>query len=117
MSYVDLNPIRAKLADRPETSDFTSIQDCIRNYKQKLEQTGDCEEVSNTGPHRLIPFIGGEHHENASGLNFSLPDYLELTDRAGRDISEDKSGAIHSNLAQIAYSGEAEHLFWVNVNT
>jgi hypothetical protein len=34
-------------------------------------------------------------------LNFSLPDYLELTDWAGRAIREDKSGAIPSELAPI----------------
>jgi hypothetical protein len=101
MSYVDLNPIRAKLADRAEESDFTSIQDRIRYYKKQLERTGDREEASNTGPDHLIPLVGGEHQDKTSGLNFSLPDYLELTDWAGRAIREDKSGSIPSNLAPI----------------
>ena len=30
MADVDLNPIRAAIADRPETSDYTSVQDRIR---------------------------------------------------------------------------------------
>jgi hypothetical protein len=100
MSYVDLNPIRAKIADKPEESEFTSIQDRILYYK-KLEQTEGCEEASNTGPDHLIPLVGGEHQDKASGLNFSLPDYLELTDWAGRAIREDKSGAIEPKLAPI----------------
>jgi REP element-mobilizing transposase RayT len=114
MSYVDLNPIRAKLADRPEESDFTSIQDRIRYYKKQLEQTRDREEASNTGQDHLIPLVGGEHQDKPSGLNFSLPDYLELTDWAGHAIREDKSGAIPSNLAPILERLNIEPETWLD---
>jgi hypothetical protein len=101
MSYVDLNPIRAGIADRPEESDFTSIQERIRHYQKQLEQTGNRVEAATTAPDHLLPFIGGEHQDKATGLNFSLPDYLELSDWAGRAIREDKSGAIPPDLAPI----------------
>ena len=32
-AYVDLNPVRAGLAETPETSDYTSIQDRIESEK------------------------------------------------------------------------------------
>jgi putative transposase len=101
MSYVDLNPIRAKMADRPEESDFTSLQERIRHYQKTLEQTGSRTEATTTTPVHLEPFVGGEHQDKPAGLNFSLPDYLELTDWAGRAIRTDKAGAIPSELAPI----------------
>jgi putative transposase len=99
MSYVDLNPIRAKMADRPEESDFTSIQERIRHYQKTLEQTGSHAEATTTTPVHLEPFVGGEHQDKSAGLNFSLPDYLELTDWAGRAIRTDRAGATPSELA------------------
>ncbi|MCG7991561.1 MAG: transposase [Candidatus Thiodiazotropha lotti] len=101
MSYVELNPIRAKIADSPEASDFTSIQDRIRHYQKALEQTGNRVVAATETPEHLVPFIGSEHQDKASGLNFSLSDYLELTDWAGRAIKEEKFGAIPSELAPI----------------
>ena len=34
MTYVDLNSVRARLAQAPETSDYTSIQKCIGRLPQ-----------------------------------------------------------------------------------
>jgi REP element-mobilizing transposase RayT len=101
MSYVGLNPIRAKIADRPEASDFTSIQDRIRHYEKTLDQTGNRVEAATEAPEHLEPFVGGEHQDKATGLNFSMRDYLELTDWVGRAIREDKSGATPAELAPI----------------
>lgn len=92
MAYVDLNPVRAGITDTLEASDFTSIQDRIKEIQQ-LKQ-------SNVTPPKqdkpkLMPFIESEHHDKTfTALPFNLKDYLELIDWTGRCIRDDKRGYI-----------------------
>ena len=98
MAYVDLNPIRAGIAETPETSDYTSI-------KARIE--AQAEHISNPTqplctPSGLRPFAGDESLKPAEpGLPFHLLDYLELVDWTGRAIRDDKRGAIPAHLASI----------------
>jgi putative transposase len=87
MAYVDLNPIRAAIADRPEESDYTSI-------KQRL----DAEQSAPSSPPLLLPFSSkGE----PDCLPYAFIDYLTLVDGTGRAIRADKRGHIPANLAPI----------------
>jgi putative transposase len=83
MAYVDLNPIRAKMAHTPETSDFTSIQ-------QRLGKEVHCAFHG-----ELLPFAGHSHRDNsAQHIPYHLIDYLELVDWTGRQMRSDKRSAI-----------------------
>ncbi|NRB26047.1 transposase [Shewanella sp.] len=89
MAYVDLNPIRAKMALIPEKSDYTSIQARIK-AALKGEQ-----------PKSLLTFIGNEKNNQPKGVNFELQDYLQLVDETGRIIREDKRGSISTSSSKI----------------
>ena len=86
MVYVDLNPIRAGLAQTPEGSDFTAIQERIRAW--------------GTARGSLAPFLE-ENDEDTEALPFSLQDYLQLADWSGRAVRDDKRGSIPDHLPPI----------------
>ena len=48
MSYVDLNPVRAGIADLPETADFTSIQQRLRRHAQSAAKAASRTETDPT---------------------------------------------------------------------
>jgi len=81
MTYVDLNPIRVKIADTPETSQYTSIQKRVELIKHPTLQM-------------LMPFVGNPRKDMPKGIPFSLKDYCELVDITGRVIRYDKAGHI-----------------------
>jgi putative transposase len=74
MAYVDLNPIRAAMATTPEQSDYTSIQERI-----KQPDNGN-----------LMAF----DNKAETAIPYDLKDYLELVDWGGREIKNNKRGYI-----------------------
>ncbi len=88
MAYVDLNPIRAKLAPSVDESEYTSVFERIHGKSHHTELESDKEGKD------LVKFIGAEHQLQSSGINYSLIDYLELVDWTGRVMRKGKRGAI-----------------------
>jgi hypothetical protein len=98
MSYVDLNPIRAAIADTPEISDYTSIQQRIQQWHK-----AQTEQVKTTPRPRLMQLVRQHRDSHKNSIGFTLQDYLELVDWAGRQIREDKRGAIATGTPSILH--------------
>ena len=96
MAYVDLNPIRAAMAETPESSDYTSIQQRINEIKSSAPvETEDLEVVIP----KLMSFSG--KLDSDDGLPCELKDYLELVDWSGRAIHPHKRGKIADQQPKI----------------
>ena len=81
MTYVDLNPVRAKIASNIATSRYTSVK--VRN--QQLRKNPECANQP------IMPLVGV--------CSFNLPtisvaDYIELVDFTGRELHLGKRGKI-----------------------
>ncbi len=105
MAYVDLDPIRAKMADTPEQSEHTSIQ-------LRIQAALKCEQ-----PAKLLPFIGNECSNQPSGIAFGLKDYLELVDDTGRCIRDDKRGVISEKSTKLLTRLNIPHENWLKLTT
>ena len=110
MAYVDLNPIRAKMAKTPEESDHASIQHRLNELQdqptinlsdaiaEQYQQGFLLTEKISIKP--LLEFNTDKkniHHQ----LPFDLSAYIELVDWTGRIIRNDKRGYINSRLPSI----------------
>jgi len=104
MAYVDLNPIRAKMAETPEASDYTSIQERI------TAASSDAHTPQTTA---LMPFVGNPREEMPKGLPFRFTDYLELVDWTGRALREDKRGAISGSLPPVLERLQIDSRYWL----
>ncbi|WP_339670371.1 transposase [Dasania marina] len=106
MAYVDLNPIRAKLAKTPEYSSYTSIKKRINAIKQQRCQ-----------PKALARFIGNPREPMPQGIPFHLKDYIELVDWTGRIIRNNKRGTINQQLPPILERLAIEPQQWLTLST
>ena len=100
MAYVDLNPIRAGMADRPETSDYTSLQERLGIAPCDNQPAEQYEREKPQA--QLMPFANAANQTTAAHvLPHHFKDYIELVDWTGRAIRDDKRGSIPANLPPI----------------
>lgn len=86
------------MAETPEDSDFTSIQERIRalGERRRSRPKADLGEAI----HGLLDFADPTAN-SYSALPFNFPDYLELVDWSGRAIVQGKRGTIPDDLPPI----------------
>ena len=106
MAYVDLNPVRAGIAARPETSSHTSIRERIQpefSLQQAVKDQAQCGDLLEFHAllKPLLPFESGILNKNQAGILFDFEEYLKLVDWTGRIIRNDKKGHIDSALPPI----------------
>jgi len=108
MAYVDLNPMRAGLADKPEDSLHTSIRRRILAAKVGKQAK------------RLAPFVGSHLKNINQGIPFSLREYLLLVDYIGRENRDsspmntpeycesilERTGLLQVNWSELVYGIE-----------
>jgi REP element-mobilizing transposase RayT len=110
MAYVDLNPIRAGIAESPEGSEFTSIFERIKELKPNTATSSNAPISSSPVP-PLLAFRGSISTGQAS-IPFRFTDYVELVDWTSRIRREDKRGAIDARLPPILSRLDLEPQLW-----
>ncbi len=87
MVYVDLNPVRAGIESDLISSEKTSV-------RQRLAEIASGGRAAASTSPLVMPFVGVVKDETGAGIPFSVQDYLDLADWAGRVVRDDKRGAI-----------------------
>lgn len=88
--YIDLNPIRAKIASTPEESLYTGAYERIREYRERKEKES-----------RLWLSPIKDTDSRRGFLKLSLAEYLNILDATGRLIRNGKRGKISDRLEPI----------------
>ena len=120
LTYVDLNPIRAGIANTLQQSEFTSIQQRITLFreKQRAGNLGQRKSAKSTAP--VVPPLAAfsdEKRHSGRTVEASLPidfaSYLALIDWTGRAIRHDKKGAIPDDVSPILVELGIETTQWI----
>ena len=112
MAYVDLNPVRAGMAETPEQSDHTSVKKrCDKASKSKKPNQISQQEES------LYPFVGNPREGQPEGIQMKLSDYLELVDCTGRVLRKNKRGLISSDSEKILTRLDIDEDQWLEMTS
>jgi len=143
MMYVDLNPIRAGVADSLEKSNYTSIQERINEVAKTMSQARKqlakrkngmtsankfrplkshqqvkrkCIEKPESikNTKSLLHFIGSEHIDRHPGIPYNLIDYFTLIEWTGRAVRADKKGAIPQHVQTLLHRLTINEEAWVD---
>ena len=122
MVYVDLNPIRAAIANTPEESDYSSIQERIKpefNLAKAIHSQIENHQLNRFDfPLKpLTKFAGGTGQQKQDGISLSAEDYLELVDYTGRIIRADKRGVIPIQMPPILQRMDIGKKSWLESTT
>jgi REP element-mobilizing transposase RayT len=106
MAYVDLNPVRAGMADTLEASSHTSIRERLQpefDKQQAIDDQTECGDLLDfkTPLKPLLTFENRLVNESQTGILFNFEEYLALVDWTGRIIRSDKRGYIDNALPPI----------------
>jgi len=139
--YVDLNPVRAGIADTPETSAHTSAHERIRGRQQREAQAKAharrtklrggravaeacpdrdawlCPVSVNGDPAEVARAAASRRASNKGFLSMDMDEYLRILDWTGRQVRRDKRGAIPNELAPILERLGMSAEFWVDTVT
>jgi REP element-mobilizing transposase RayT len=138
MSYVDLNPIRAKIAETPEESPYTSVHDHVE-ARQAREHVMELQKQHRAKGGKTLTvkqkaFLKQERqHEKVDAwlcpiedspkswkqgihglLQMTLDEYLALLDWTGRCIAKGKRGCIPPHLKPILERLQIDCAHWVD---
>ena len=124
--YIDLNPVRAKLAQTPEDSEFTSIQERALSVKKETQNTIAPQTESSPPSHPakespaepLLWIAPLQKTKTQAGyLDMTLESYLTLVDITGRMLQEGKAGQIPEELPPIMERLGIEPSGWRKLTT
>ncbi|MEZ0174226.1 MAG: transposase [Candidatus Reddybacter sp.] len=112
MAYVDLNPLRAKMAKNPECSHHTSVKKRITKAKTAHQINHPQQQEKS-----LMRFADNPRQDMPEGLPCRLSDYLELVDWTGRIVRSDKRGAMDHNIPPILSRLNITADHWLTLST
>ena len=124
MAYVDLNPVRARIADTLEGSEFTSIYDRLMAERAKARLQASPELPAPTQAQQALIRKERDASKRANWLldlngpesPFSIVDpgfYLSLVEWTGQNLREDKPGYIPLGLKPVLERFDLDTENWV----